>query len=107
MRAEFFILCFKSFSEVRKLKCREKSGWITFYNFVKITVAQAQNVTGFGKSKNDLKALTKGGFIWEEAFVMSNVTVTIIDFLIEDSNRNFADIAYKIFEDHSETPVIF
>jgi hypothetical protein len=35
--------------------------------------------------------------MWEEAFVMSNVTATIIDVLTEDSSRNFADIAYKIF----------
>jgi len=74
---------------------------------VKITVTEAQNVAGFGKSKNDLKAVTKGDFIWEEAFVMSNVTVTIINVLTEDSNRNFADIAYKIFEDHSGAPVRF
>lgn len=39
--------------------------------------------------------------------MMSNLTVTIIDVLIEDSNRNFADIAYKIFEDRSGTPVKF
>lgn len=39
---------------------------------------------------------------------MSNVTVTIIDVLIEDSNiKLYTDIAYKIFEDHSGTPVRF
>jgi len=39
--------------------------------------------------------------------VMRNVTVTIIDVLIEDLNRNFADTAYKILEDHLGTPVRF
>jgi hypothetical protein len=78
------------------MKCREGSGEMS-YNFVKITVTQAQNVAGFVKSKNDLKPVTKGDFMWEEAFVMSNVTATIIDVLTEDSSRNFADIAYKIF----------
>lgn len=39
--------------------------------------------------------------------MLNSVIVTIIDVLVEDSNRNFADIAYRIFEDHSGTPVRF